>query len=172
MTVWRALAVAVCAGVVSCSSAGPPGKTTSPPAWQVTADGVGPVRVGMTSIEVETAAGFRLDPLAGDGCEYRPLPNPDGNVMAMFTGGRVARIDVREPGTATAAGIRVGDTPARVREIYGDAVVASPHKYTDGQYLTVPLQQNLQLVFETDGSVVTRYRAGRLPEVEWVEGCG
>ena len=28
-----------------------------------------------------------------------------------------------------------------------------------------------RLVFETDGERVTRYRAGRLPEVEWVEGC-
>jgi hypothetical protein len=28
------------------------------------------------------------------------------------------------------------------------------------------------LVFETDGKHVTMFRAGRLPEVKWVEGCG
>ena len=27
-------------------------------------------------------------------------------------------------------------------------------------------------LIETDGERVTRYRAGRLPEVEWVEACG
>jgi hypothetical protein len=29
-----------------------------------------------------------------------------------------------------------------------------------------------RIIFETDGKVVTRYRAGRMPEVEWVEKCG
>jgi hypothetical protein len=182
ITVRRALVVAVCAGVVSCSPAEPPGRippaqprnqtTSPPPVWRVTADGIGPVRVGMTLAEVEAAAGVRLAALASDGCEYRPLRSPDGNVLAMFTGGRVARIDVREPAAATAAGVHVGDTSTRVRELYGNAVVATPHKYTDGQYLTVPLRVSRRLIFETDGSVVTRYRAGRLPEVEWVEGCG
>ena len=28
-----------------------------------------------------------------------------------------------------------------------------------------------EVVFETDSQRVTRYRAGRLPEVEYVEGC-
>jgi hypothetical protein len=28
------------------------------------------------------------------------------------------------------------------------------------------------IVFETDGKRVTMFRAGRMPEVEWVEGCG
>jgi hypothetical protein len=28
-----------------------------------------------------------------------------------------------------------------------------------------------EIVFETDGKRVTMFRAGRLPEVEWVEGC-
>jgi hypothetical protein len=30
-----------------------------------------------------------------------------------------------------------------------------------------------EIVFETDGShKVIMFRAGRVPEVEWVEGCG
>jgi hypothetical protein len=27
------------------------------------------------------------------------------------------------------------------------------------------------IVFETNGKTVTNFRAGRLPEVKWVEGC-
>jgi hypothetical protein len=29
----------------------------------------------------------------------------------------------------------------------------------------------VRLIFETDGKVVTSYRAGHEPEVEYVEGC-
>jgi hypothetical protein len=29
-----------------------------------------------------------------------------------------------------------------------------------------------RIVFETDGQRVTRFRAGRLPAVQYVEGCG
>lgn len=30
---------------------------------------------------------------------------------------------------------------------------------------------DFQLIFETDGSKVTRFRAGKAPEVAFVEGC-
>jgi hypothetical protein len=58
-----------------------------------------------------------------------------------------------------------------VRELH-TGVVESPHKYTDGHYLTLAPDGAHRLVFETDGGHVTRYRGGRMPEVEWVEGCG
>jgi hypothetical protein len=31
--------------------------------------------------------------------------------------------------------------------------------------------RNFRIVFETDGKKVTRWRAGLLPQVEFVEGC-
>jgi hypothetical protein len=31
---------------------------------------------------------------------------------------------------------------------------------------------NNRIVFETDGKKVVKYRSGRLPAVEYVEGCG
>ncbi|WP_267871531.1 hypothetical protein [Nostoc sp. CHAB 5715] len=31
--------------------------------------------------------------------------------------------------------------------------------------------QNYRVVFETDGKRVTQFRSGKLPEVEFVEGC-
>ena len=56
-------------------------------------------------------------------------------------------------------------------------MTATPHKYEQGwRYLTVtpaaPTDGAFRLVFETDGQKVVRYRAGRMPEVEWVENCG
>ena len=90
----------------------------------------------------------------------------------MEIAGRIVRVDITAPGVPTeAAGIEVGATESQVREAYGARVSSSPHKYTNGRYLTISADSDHRVVFETDGERVTRYRVGRLPEVEWVEGC-
>jgi hypothetical protein len=89
----------------------------------------------------------------------------------MEVAGRNARIDLTAPGVPTESGIDVGATEARVREAYGSRLSTSPHKYVDGHYLTITTDPAHRIIFETDGERVTRYRVGRLPEVEWVEGC-
>jgi len=110
----------------------------------------------------------------GPGCEQRPQSSDAGPVVAMYVDRRLARLDVTEPGVDTDAGIGVNDSVSAVLKAYGAAVVVTPHKYTHeqgGQYLTVPGAERKRLVFETDGTNVTRYRIGRSPEVDWVEGC-
>jgi hypothetical protein len=92
----------------------------------------------------------------------------------MVVNGQVARVEVSNAAVATTAGARVGDTEARITALYPGRVQTTPHKYTDGRYLTVrgaAADSVHRLVFETDGQRVTRYRGGRMPEVEWVEGC-
>ena len=110
----------------------------------------------------------------GPGCEQRPQSSDAGPVLAMYVDRRLARLDVIEPGVTTGAGVGVNDPVSAVLKAYGEAVVVTPHKYTydkGGQYLSVPGPEGTRLVFETDGARVTRYRIGRLPEVDWVEGC-
>jgi hypothetical protein len=110
----------------------------------------------------------------GPGCEQRSQSSDAGPVLAMYVDRRLARLDVIEPGVETDAGIGVNDAVSEVLKAYGTAVVVTPHKYTyesGGQYLSVPGTEGTRLVFETDGTKVTRYRIGRMPEVEWVEGC-
>jgi hypothetical protein len=110
----------------------------------------------------------------GPGCEQRSQSSDAGPVLAMYVDRRLARLDVIEPGVETDAGIGVNDAVSAVLKAYGTAVVVTPHKYTyesGGQYLSVPGTEGTRLVFETDGTKVTRYRIGRMPEVEWVEGC-
>lgn len=151
----RALAVAFC--LAGCSAAAPP-----PPV-----------------AEVSTAEVLLLTPAwqeAGNGtaCEQRPQSSDAGPVLAMYVDRRLARLDVIEPGVETDAGIGINDPVSAVLKAYGSGVVVSPHKYTyetGGQYLTVERSHATRLVFETDGTRVTRYRIGRLPEVDWVEGC-
>lgn len=59
--------------------------------------------------------------------------------------------------------------------LYPGRVAVRPHKYTDGHYLEVrptgPDAPTHLIIFETDGSVVERFRGGRRPQVEYVEGC-
>jgi hypothetical protein len=99
---------------------------------------------------------------------------PQVNVMVVR--GKIARIDVDTGTVTTDDGARIGDTEDRIKEIYGDELKITPNKYiTGGHYLTIlgdSTSAGKAMVFETDGRQVTSFRAGRLPEVEWVEGCG
>ncbi|HEX9938306.1 MAG TPA: hypothetical protein VGB15_14320 [Longimicrobium sp.] len=148
---------------------------TAAAAWVLRADGVGPLRVGMTVDEANRAVEGGLDRTAGlDECDYvRPKNGPAG-VMLMVVDGRVARADVDSVLVATSQGVRLGDAESRVRGVYPGARV-EPHKYVDGHYiialLNAPADTLHRLVFETDGKVVTRMRGGVYPPVEYVEGC-
>ena len=76
----------------------------------------------------------------------------------------------------TRSGAGNGDSEAQVQARYENRLQVSPHKYLPGgHYLTlVPSDAadlDYRVVFETDGSTVTGFHAGKLPEVELVEGC-
>jgi hypothetical protein len=153
---------------------------TTPPAsggFTVSADAAGPIRIGMSITELKAAAGdLTPPPNATTECTYvRPASAPPG-VAAMLAKGVVARIDVDSAGVATREGVAVGDTATKVNEAYAGRVAATPHKYVPGgQYLTVKPgapQDSLRIVFESEGGRITRYRVGRIPQVEWVERCG
>ncbi len=144
-------------------------------AWTVGFRGAGPAQVGMPLAAAATALGVTPDTAAAAGsCSYLRPAGASG-VRVMVNEGQVARVDVDSAAVRTVEGAGVGDAEARVRELYAGRVTETPHKYTAGRYLTVapqaPADSAFRLVFETDGAKVTRYRAGRLPEVEWVEGC-
>ncbi len=87
----------------------------------------------------------------------------------------VVRVDVDTAGVLTGEGAGVGDPEERVVTLYAGRVTVQPHKYTgpEGHYLVVSIPPDtlLRIIFETDGRIVTRYRAGRRPAVDHVEGC-
>lgn len=141
--------------------------------WRVTAEGVGPVEFGMSADEFVALGGSAGIPRDPEYCVYGVLPAAPQPMRFMIESGTVVRVDVDSTGTATAEGARVGDTEGSIQELYRGRVTVQPHKYTDGHYLIVPLQNDSTraLVFETDGKRVTRYRAGLVPQVHYVEGC-
>jgi len=144
----------------------------------VTATGYGPLRIGMTVADAAHALGSPAPSTVGldTACAYVHFGAAPPGMRIMITGGTVARIEVDSSAVPTGLGVRVGDSEARVKELYGARVSVEPHKYLpNGHYLVVapvpPTDSNFRLIFETDGSRVTSYRAGRLPQVQWVEGC-
>src|SRR5262245_40463555 len=144
---------------------------------RVSAQGFGGVHVGMNVEEASRAYGSPLGPAVPIGddersCYYVSPQGGVGPVSFMIVNERVARVDIDEPGPVTAAGVGVGSRESEVRLAYGRRVEASPHKYAGPQahYLTVA-EGDSAIIFETDGTRVITYRAGKLPEVGWVERC-
>lgn len=147
----------------------------APSTWTVSAVGIGPVRAGMTLAEAGRALGV---PLSADSasCTYVRPPGVPVGVSFMIVDGRVARVDVDSGAVRTTAGAGIGDSETRVRSLYAGRVAVQPQKYTAGHSLVVTPRARAdsayRLIFETDSGVVTRYRAGALPAVAWVERCG
>ena len=156
---------------------------------KVTINSIGSVKIGMNLPEAAAAANTRLSvSYAGsDSCYYLQTEGELKGVSFMVTKDDVksrlqyvtsdviARVDVDNPKITTVSGAKIGDTEARIKSLYTGQIKVTPHKYTKGHYLTfIPknkAEQNYRIVFETDGQRVIRYRAGKLPEVEYVEGC-
>jgi hypothetical protein len=179
MTVPRPLAAALAAVALASAFLSAPSRAAGPTEWRLTTRGFGPARVGMTADELSAALGTKVivdAPLdEGENCQYAKAERGLDGVAFMMIDGRVARVDVESKEYATASGARVGMTEREVKALYRGRLRVSPHHYTDGHYLTyVPRDardKNYRVVFETDGKVVTGVRVGRLPEVEYVEGC-
>ncbi|HLO85093.1 MAG TPA: hypothetical protein VK203_08800 [Nostocaceae cyanobacterium] len=139
---------------------------------------LGGVTVGMTISQASKAAGIRLITQPFDpSCYYIKPQGQPKDVSFMMTGeGRIARIDIDNKSITTIRGAKIGDTEARIKSLYPGQIKVKQHEYLkDGHYLVfVPsdrADQNYRVVFETDGKRVIRMRSGKLPEVEYVEGC-
>jgi hypothetical protein len=153
----------------------PDSATPESPSWAVDATHAGPVRFGMTVVEAAAAAPGEW-PTTTDGCAYGRVTGAPG-MGFMIEQGRVVRVDVDSAGPATVDGVGVGAAEDKVRAAYAGRVTEQPHKYNaGGKYLTVtpaaPADSLFRIVFETGGGVVTTYRAGQRPQVEYVERCG
>ncbi|HTK49876.1 MAG TPA: hypothetical protein VL328_17980 [Gemmatimonadaceae bacterium] len=156
-----------------------PRDTARPAANVVTPRGIGALRAGMTFAEANAALGGALVVPANEDtttCGYLRWRGGPPGVLVMMDLHRIGRVDVDTSAIATAEGARVGDTESRILSLYEGRVEVTPHKYVeDGHYLTVtpadPADSAYRLVFETKDGRVTRYHAGRLPSVRYIEGC-
>ena len=135
----------------------------------------------MTVTQASQAIGTKLVQIGSGGeeggCLYFQAQGGPKGVNFMVTGDRISRVDVFDNrNITTAKGAKIGDRETRIKSLYPGQIQVSQHEYIQkGHYLTfVPkdaADKNYRVVFETDGDRVTQFRSGKLPEVEYVEGC-
>lgn len=146
-------------------------------AAKATAEGLGPIRIGMTVAEAEKEVGAQIvyDTTAGseESCRYA-WPNAGmKQVRFIISHGVIVRIDVNDYEITTEKGARIGDSEARIKALYREDLVEMPHPYIPGGHdLIVPSANNkYAILFETDGEVVLGYRVGDRKAVGWTAGC-
>ena len=141
-------------------------------------DGLGQIQIGMNLDDAVNMGLLNENPNMNPQCDfvYPAVGSGLPDVGVMVVRGKIARIDVDTGAVTTEDGVKIGDSEDKVKNVYGDELKIEAHKYiTDGHYMTVlgdSASAGKALLFETDGKHVTNFRAGRLPEVKWVEGCG
>lgn len=150
------------------------GATPAAPAWKLSPDGFGPLKIGMRFSEARRVAGKRLKPTpppqGNPQCDQMLLPGHPG-VSLMFVDGRLQRVDIYKPGIRTTRGAAPGDAVRKVRQAY-PGLTATPHKYAGGeQYLTLGPSGGHALRFQTGKGRIDRIYGGRWQEVQLVEGC-
>lgn len=157
-----------------------PATSAMPAPGAIGFNGFGPAPFGATEEQVRMAWGADLGgmkPDQPDGCYYlMPQPRSTGGyrVAFMFEGGRFVRMDVDVPDIEAPGGGKVGMTDPDIRRLYGARVQVQNHKYVEGgHYLRIPDEAGPGVVlFETDASgLVTGWRIGQPPQVDYVEGC-
>ena len=140
--------------------------------YVITFNSFGAVKVGMTVSKASKALGVRLTSTEQGECRYYETRGKFKDIGFMVNDGTIARFDVFKRGFATDRGAKVGDSEARIKRLYKGMYKISQHPYVDGHYITVNMKGGkYRIIFETEGNRVTSFRAGRSPEVGYIEGC-
>jgi hypothetical protein len=176
------------------AEASSPAPSTSPvaPAADpniLTAEGLGPARIGMSLADLTAAWGADSNPEAVGGAEpetcdqFHPTGAPEG-VMVMVQNGKLTRISlIRDAKVKTDRGFGLGDQGLAIKQAYGGAIMAHPAKYEPAPaedliswarggstgYVEDPAARGVR--YEVDGTgKVTAIHAGD-PSIQLVEGC-
>jgi hypothetical protein len=165
--------------LAACQQDPPAQGARDPQAPLISAEGYGPVRVGMTVAEASAALGEALTdngPEISDGCQtYHGSPESTAleGTYFMTQDGRIARVSTVSPAPSTAENIHVGSTDAEVRTAY-TGVIEEPAHYDDppAHSLIVwrtPNEAGIRFEINAEG-VVTAIHAGN-DAILLAEGC-
>ncbi|MGQ3040082.1 MAG: hypothetical protein ACT6TH_03250 [Brevundimonas sp.] len=157
----------------------------APSANVLSAQGFGPLRIGMTTAEIEAALGPDANPNAVGGADpescdqFRPQRAPE-NMLVMTERGVLTSIWLtRTSDIPTDRGFRIGDSAASIKAAYGSAATVELHKYepAPAEYITVwsssdhtsPAARGIKYEIGQDGNVKAIAAGG--PSISYVEGC-
>ncbi len=159
-----------------------------PAGFPLTSNGIGPARIGMARDGIEAALGRELrEGWKDDPACYYVWPDeqqalasdqPDSwpTVSLMISNGRLARIDITVSSIRTQDGLGIGDPESSVHERHRGRVRVELDPYVlpygAGKNLIVSHEGNdTGMLFEIEDGVIRGLRAGRFPELEYVEHC-
>ncbi|MGA0601876.1 hypothetical protein ACO2Q3_14305 [Caulobacter sp. KR2-114] len=168
LALFASLALALAA--TSATSAPP-----AAPAWVITPDGLGPLKIGMTPKQAQAALGRKVTTDNSFDASCRPY-EVEGleSLSLLFMDGKLDSIDFSEGATwKTAGGVKVGDTDAAIRKAYGAAAHKTRSAYEDppAAYYTVRGPGPHGIKFTTDSSrKITNIDAGG-DSIGFIEGC-
>lgn len=153
---------------VTCAHAEPSGKV-------ITFKGYERIEIGMSIQDLSKSTGWKFvkDSESPEDfeCTFAKTSSLPGMYL-MLVKGIVARIDVDKGEYKTPEGAKLGDSEKTLRKLYPKAEVEGQKYVPEGHYFTVYSRDKRRaFIFETDGKKVTAFRVGRMPEIEWVEGC-
>lgn len=150
----------------------------------LSAQGFGPLRIGMSLAEVDAALGPEANPEAVGGPEpevcdqFRPARAPEGLLVMIERGVLTSVRLTRSSAATTDSGVSIGDSEADVRAAYptldeqAHAYEAAPAKYLtawSGAARSTPDARGLRFEIGQDGRVSSITGGG--PSIQYVEGC-
>jgi hypothetical protein len=163
---WRLAAAGIVAAILGQAAA-------AGPAWRLSTDGFGPLKVGMSFAQAhKLAPRLKATParlLATEGCDQLALPGHPG-VALMFVDGALARVDLFQPGPRTTRGVQPGDRVKQAMQAY-PGLSAEPNKYDENERYLTERSGDGAIRFETRQGRVDKIYAGRWAQVQYVEGC-
>jgi hypothetical protein len=152
------------------------------PASKLALDGIGPIRTGMTVGEASRAAGVRLIKILSAGrteeyCAYFEAQGGPKGINFMVREDRIVRVDISNEQVTTIRGIKIGDPEEKILRLYPPAQIQVVTGLIGGRmkrFTFVPrdaADRNYRLIFDTGRNRVERFRSGKIPDVEQIEGC-
>lgn len=144
----------------------------------ITTEGFCGVKFGMTDAEARAAfpGGLPASDDANDpdfeSCYYLGIAPGNYEIGFMVLEGKVERIDVNADWLSTPQGARIGMALDDVEKLYAGSTREANHYNPEAEDLTSPLGGDIFAVFEeSNAGIVTGFRVGRKPAVQFVEGC-
>ncbi|OYW13870.1 MAG: hypothetical protein B7X02_01240 [Rhodospirillales bacterium 12-54-5] len=141
------------------------------PQYLLSKDGFSGVKIGMSKQALDEGhPHLKYSDEVTPGCLE---VEDDAGVTIMIEEGYVTRVQVNEPHYLTDKNIHVGSTEQEVVAAYGKAALKENAKYDENGhfFFVIDAQSKKGISFETDGKKVTSMYAGKLPSLQYVEGC-
>jgi len=147
-------------------------------AWMLSADGLGPFRIGMTEPAVARMIKGHIEDDRESTANYRAchdsLPQRLPYVSFLFEKGRLSRITIaKRRDIRTSDGVGVGSSERRLRQIYKGRLTIRPADYGGpGHSILVwerPGKRGVRYLTDAKGQVRLIYAGAS--SIQYIEGC-